>query len=144
MSVAGDSRGGRTLSKLEAISSLIKTQLYFRASYHLLDHSISTHYSVFKLIYHFTDQRRWQWWWCDSPILWSLEVVLLFPFYYLALYYLGSAELMISAMTLLPFLFFLRFLASLAELISEMWFRVSKYEWNITQVDRCTHMKMEF
>ena len=40
---------------------------------------------------------------------------------------LRSAVLMISVMTLLPFLFFLRFLASLAELISEMWFRVSKY-----------------
>ena len=30
-----------------------------------------------------------------------------------------------------PFLVLLRFLASLAELISEMWLKVFKYEWNM-------------
>ena len=58
MSAAEDSRGGRTLSKLGAISSLTKTQLYFHlsydiisiASYHLLDHSISIHHSVFDIL----------------------------------------------------------------------------------------------
>ena len=50
MSVAGDKRGRRTLSKLEANSSPTRTRKCFWVPPYLSYHSISTHCSVFDML----------------------------------------------------------------------------------------------